>query len=162
MSVFAPGAPQIWAMEPRACRSQFHADYGARPFRFVSRRPPLAKRRDGGGVPVSRIRSGRATAQGKTCRRDSRDHAFVHCVRRWRRPPALKTIARGKALSGSGRQIATPALALSFRLSGAAPLVPRFSLGSIPLYAARERNIGAAIFIVFNAASAANATWRNP
>jgi hypothetical protein len=45
MSVFAGRALQIWALEPRIRKSQFHARKRASYFRFVSPRGPGAKRR---------------------------------------------------------------------------------------------------------------------
>jgi hypothetical protein len=45
MSVFAGGALQIWTLEPRILKSQFHAKKRAGYFRFVSPRGLGAKRR---------------------------------------------------------------------------------------------------------------------
>ena len=96
MSVFAPSAPQIWAMETRARRSQFRAgNSGAVSFRFVSSRQ-LAARNDvtRSSRPVLRYKalSGDRSVPGRYCAdaSDSRGSVFVHCVRggRKRGPPA--------------------------------------------------------------------------
>jgi hypothetical protein len=43
MSLFATGAPQISAMEPRIPKSQFHARNGRKLYLFMSRRGLCAK-----------------------------------------------------------------------------------------------------------------------
>ena len=103
MSVFAPGASQIWTMEPRIPRSQFHARNDGTFFAYVAAwawRETTWRPSD----LVSRYNAAQGEINwcGRTSRHagDSRDRAFVHCFGcgEARAEPSTETIARGKAL----------------------------------------------------------------
>ena len=107
MSFFHAGAPQIWAMEPRAQRSQFRAGMTACLFRFVSSGSLAAKRRD---ALARRFRAitrrsgksvqGRRPPCGRLCAGLLLCTAFVAGAAR--AEPSAETIARGKALTEAG------------------------------------------------------------
>ena len=106
MSVFAAGAPQISAMEPRARKSQFRARKRGRPFRFVSPQGLGAKRRDASPSCVSRYKAARRgkLVQGRhrAMRAILADRCFCaprSAVGEAQAEPSAETIARGKALT---------------------------------------------------------------
>src|ERR1700722_10034762 len=104
MSVFAANAPQIWAREPRACESQFHAGYGGSPFSTVSGVGADAKRRNALAAPVSRYNAPRGDrlVLGRYCAmRAILAILFLCTAFAWREAqaePSADTIARGQAL----------------------------------------------------------------
>jgi mono/diheme cytochrome c family protein len=105
MSLSAPGAPQISAMEPRILESQFHAPNGASYFRLVSPQRAVAKRRNVLAGVVSRYNvPGRdKLLQGRYCGMRAILAIILLCtasaVGQVQAEPSAETIARGKALT---------------------------------------------------------------
>src|SRR5260221_3807217 len=103
MSVFAGSALQIWTLEPRVLKSQFHARKSRGYFRFVSPDGPGAKRRGALADMVSRYNAARERSMMQ-----GRHHAIrailalvLLCTAfsgKAQGQPSADTIARGKAL----------------------------------------------------------------
>jgi mono/diheme cytochrome c family protein len=105
MSLFAAGAPQISAMEPRVSSSQFHARNDAASFRFVSSHGATAKRRDAlaGMVLRDNIREKQMWCRDNYCAMRAIPAIILLCTAfnlgYAQAEPSAETIARGKALA---------------------------------------------------------------
>src|SRR3982075_64909 len=105
MSLSAPGAPQISAMEPGILKSQFHAPNGAGYFRLVSPQRAVAKRRNVLAGVVSRYNvPGRdKLLQGDFCGMRAILAIILLCTAsaagQAQAEPSAETIAHGKALT---------------------------------------------------------------
>src|SRR5713226_7654669 len=108
MSLFAAGAPQISAMEPRILKSQFHARNGRGRCLFMSWRGLYAKRHGALARTASRYKAPRRdkSVQRPYCAMRAILAILLLCTAFGCGPakaePSAETIARGKVLTNAG------------------------------------------------------------